>query len=93
VTFQLALTTAVAGQRMTMSGTGAQKGPDVKMSLRMRAGGMATRFDAILLQEWGSYVMYMRSPLFQAQLPAGSRGSGSTSRSKQPASDSTSPRS
>ena len=43
------------------------------MTLRTRAAGVAFRFDAILLRERGRYVMYMRSPVFQTQLPAGKR--------------------
>jgi hypothetical protein len=70
-TFTMSVTTTVGGQRTTMSGTGAQRGADVKMTLRTRTSGVTMRFDAVLVQESGSYVMYMRSPAFQGQLPAG----------------------
>jgi hypothetical protein len=70
-TFQLSITTSIAGQRATMSGSGAQRGTDVKLTMRTSAAGIAIRFDAVLVQEGGGYVMYMRSPAFQAQLPNG----------------------
>ncbi len=69
--FQIAATVSAAGQRMTMTGTGVQKGTAVRMSLRMKANGTTVRMGAILLEERGAYVMYMRSPLFRSQLPAG----------------------
>jgi hypothetical protein len=70
-TFQLAATMSAAGQRVTMTGAGAQKGTAVRMSLRLKSNGRSMRMDAILLEERGAYVMYMRSPLFRPQLPAG----------------------
>jgi hypothetical protein len=70
-TFTLSVTTSVAGQRATMTGSWAQRGTDVKLTMRTRAGGIVVRFDAVLVQESGGYVMYMRSPAFQAQLPKG----------------------
>jgi hypothetical protein len=69
--FDMSITTSVAGQRTVMTGSGVQKGTEAKMTMRMRAQGVSTRFDAVLVREQGSYVMYMRSPLFQAQLPPG----------------------
>lgn len=71
LTFQMAVTTSAGGQRVTMTGSGAQRGTSAKLSLRTRAQGVAFRMDAVLVQERGSYVMYMRSPVFQAQLPPG----------------------
>lgn len=71
LTFQMAVTTSAGGQRTTMTGSGALRGTSVKMSLRTRAQGVAFRMDAVLVNERGSYVMYMRSPAFQAQLPPG----------------------
>jgi hypothetical protein len=71
-TFQMAFTMTVPGQgTATIAGTGAQRGSDVKMSLRMRSGGVSFRMDAVLVREGGAYVMYMRSPLFRSQLPRG----------------------
>lgn len=70
-TFRLDVTTTVAGQKVRMTGTGAQRGADAKLSIRTSAQGVDLRFDAVLVREDGSYVMYMRSPAFQAQLPAG----------------------
>jgi hypothetical protein len=72
LTFQMSITTAVPGQgKTTLTGSGARRGTSVKMSMRTRGQAVAFRFDAVLLNEAGSYVMYMRSPAFQAQLPAG----------------------
>jgi hypothetical protein len=71
-TFQMNISMRIPGQgTTTLTGTGAQRGQNVKMSMRARAGGAAFRMDARLLKERGSYVMYMRSPLFDAQLPPG----------------------
>lgn len=70
-TFQMTVTTSIAGQRATMTGAGAQRGTDVKLTMRTRSRGVALRFDAILVQEGGGYVMYMRSPAFRSQLPPG----------------------
>jgi hypothetical protein len=71
-TIAMSMTMAAPGQaRTTLIGTGAQRGSSAKMSMRIRAGGISTRMDVILLREDGSYAMYMRSPLFQAQLPRG----------------------
>lgn len=73
LTFQMNITMAIPGQaKTTLTGSGAQRGTSVKMSMRTR-GAAAFRFDAVLLNEKGSYVMYMRSPAFQSQLPAGKR--------------------
>ena len=71
VTFRIAATTTVAGSRATMTGSGVQRGTAARLSLRMRGHGTAMRIDAVLLEERGAYVMYMRSPLFAAQLPRG----------------------
>jgi hypothetical protein len=70
-TFQMSITTVVAGRRTTMTGAGAQRGDNAKLTLRTRAAGAAVRIDAILLRERGAVVMYMRSPAFQTQLPPG----------------------
>lgn len=71
MSLQLAVTTTAAGQRSTVTGTGVQKGTSIRLSMRIRARGMTTRMDAILLREAGAYVMYMRSPVLQPQLPRG----------------------
>jgi hypothetical protein len=71
VTFQMSSTTTVAGQHVTMSGSGVQKGNDAQLSMKMRSLSVTTRIDAILLEDGGRYVMYMRSPIFQSQLPKG----------------------
>jgi hypothetical protein len=71
VTFRIAATTTVAGGRATMTGSGVQRGSEARLSLRVGQGGAAVRMDAVLLEEGGSYVVYMRSPLFASQLPRG----------------------
>ena len=71
-TLQLSVTTTIPGQgRVVMSGTGATRGTSVRLNLRTRAAGQSIRMDAILLSEGGRYVMYLRSPIFSAQLPPG----------------------
>jgi hypothetical protein len=70
-TFQMRVATVVAGRRSTMTGAGAQRGNDAKLTLRTRAAGAEVRIDAIRLQEGGRHVLYMRSPAFQSQLPPG----------------------
>ena len=72
LTFGVKITTAVPGQGgVTMTGSGAQRGTSVKLSMRTRANGLSFRMDAVLLQEKGRYVMYMRSPVFRSRLPRG----------------------
>jgi len=72
VSFALTSVTTVPGRgRTTMTGSGVQRGTSARMTVRMRAQGAALRFDAVLLDERGSYVMYMRSRAFRSQLPAG----------------------
>lgn len=71
LTLQISMTTTVAGQRTTMTGSGAQKGSSARLTMRMRAQGVTFRIDAILVQERAAYVVYLRSPLFQPQLPPG----------------------
>lgn len=71
-TMQLSISASIPGQgAFTLAGTAAQRGTSVKMSMRTRVQGTAFTLDAVLLREGSSYVMYMRSPLFQAQLPRG----------------------
>lgn len=71
-TFQMSITTTIPGHgRSTLTGTGAQRGSSVKLSMRANAQGVAFKMDAVLLSERGAYVMYMRSPVFQPQLPPG----------------------
>jgi hypothetical protein len=66
------VTTTVGGApAMTLTGTGTQRGTDVKMTMRIRTPAGTAKLDAVLLHEGGSYVMYMRSPLLGAQLPRG----------------------
>jgi hypothetical protein len=39
--------------------------------MRTRVAGQSVKMDAVLLRQGGSYVMFMRSPAFASQLPAG----------------------
>jgi hypothetical protein len=72
ITFRIAATTTVAGSRATMTGSGVQRGSEARLTLRVGGqGAAAARMDAVLLEEGGRYVMYMRSPLFASQLPRG----------------------
>ncbi len=71
-TLQLNVSTKIAGETtMTMTGNGAQRGTNVKLTMRNQAAGQAVTIDAVLLNESGAYVMYMRSPSLQQQLPPG----------------------
>lgn len=75
-TFQLSATTASPGQtKTTITGGGAQRGTSVKMAMRTRSsrggGTITANIDAIMLNESGATVMYMRSPAFGQSLPAG----------------------
>ncbi len=70
---RMTVTTASGGVRQTMTGTGAQTGGSVSLNMRTSVGGQTLPIDAVLLRQRGSYVMYMRSPAFSSQLPAGKR--------------------
>jgi hypothetical protein len=70
-TFRMSMTTSVAGQRMVLSGSGAQSGSSARLSMRTSGLGGAVRMDAVLVTEHGAYVMYLRSPAFSSQLPRG----------------------
>ena len=70
---RISATTVGGGLRATMTGSGTQKGGSIALSMRARTAGQSTTIDAVMLKEGGRYVMYMRSPAFAAQLPAGKR--------------------
>jgi len=71
-TFAIHATTTVAGSAATtVTGSGSQRGKAVRMSMTTRAAGKTVDVDAVLLNEGGAYVMYMRSPVLQTQLPPG----------------------
>jgi hypothetical protein len=69
-TLRMSVTTAGGGTRQTLTGTGAQSGDSVSLSMRTRVAGQSVKMDAVLLRQGGSYVMFMRSPMFASQLPA-----------------------
>ncbi len=68
---RMSVTIAGGGVRQTMSGTGAQSGGSVSLRMRTNVAGRSVTLDARLLEQNGSYVMFMRSPLFASQLPPG----------------------
>jgi len=70
---QLNVKTTIPGRAtMTMTGSGAHSGKSVELTMRTRAvGATPVTVDAIMLNERGASVMYMRSPAFQQQLPSG----------------------
>lgn len=71
-TFAVSSTTTIGGNAASIvTGSGAQRGRAAKMSMTTRVAGKTVGFDAVLLKERGAYVMYMRSPVLQAQLPPG----------------------
>lgn len=71
-TLKIDVTTTIAGRpTTTMTGSGVQRGSSVKLTMRTKVAGETMRVDAVLLNERGAYVMYMRSPTFQQQLPEG----------------------
>lgn len=71
-TFAMTATTTIGGNpASTVTGSGSQRGRAVRMSMTTRAAGKTVGVDAVLLNERGAYVMYMRSAALQAQLPPG----------------------
>jgi hypothetical protein len=71
-TMQIRTATTVPGVgTVVATGSGAQRGQSVKLSMRSSAAGVTFSMHVIGLLERGHFVMYMRSPLFDAQLPPG----------------------
>lgn len=71
-TMQFSSTTTAAGHgRIVTSGTAAQRGTSVTMKVRAAGSGGVVTMDAVALARSGSFVIYMRSPLFRPQLPPG----------------------
>ena len=69
---QIQMATSIPGTaRTVLAGTGATSGRSVTLSVTTTVAGRAVPMDAIGLMEHGAFVMYMRSPLLAAQLPAG----------------------
>jgi hypothetical protein len=69
---QIQMATTVPGvARTVLSGSGATRGRSVTLSVTTTVAGRSVPLDAVGLMEHGSYVMYMRSPVFNAQLPPG----------------------
>jgi hypothetical protein len=67
------VTTVGGGIRQTLTGTGAQSGDSVRLTMRTRAAGQSVTMDAVLLRQGAAYVMFMRSPAFASQLPPGKK--------------------
>jgi hypothetical protein len=59
------------GGSFVMTGTGRQRGQEISMSVRLHGSGLDTTMELVGLREPSGYVMYIRSPLFGSQLPAG----------------------
>jgi hypothetical protein len=71
-TLRLSVTTTLGGRTAaTMTGSGVQRGSSVRLTMRQRVGAQLVTIDAVLLREGGSQVMYIRSPVFTARMPAG----------------------
>ena len=68
---RMSISVAGGGIRQTMSGTGAQSDGSVSLDMRTTVAGRSVPIQARLLRRNGSYVMFMRSPVFASQLPAG----------------------
>jgi hypothetical protein len=69
---QLHMRTSVSGApAVVMTGGGATSGQRVTLRMNTTVVGQSIAMDAIGLVERGHYVMYMRSPVLQAQLPRG----------------------
>jgi hypothetical protein len=68
---RMSVTIAGGGVRQTLSGTGAQSGGNVSLSMKTNVAGRSVTIDARLVEHDGAYVMYMRSPVFASQLPPG----------------------
>jgi hypothetical protein len=62
------ITTSAGGQKVVMTGTGAVRGSDIKMSMKVPGAGT---MDLIMRREPSGFVMYMRTPALGSQLPAG----------------------
>lgn len=69
---RIQMTTSIPGAGKTvLVGSGATSGRSVKLDMTTTVAGRAVPMSAIGLVENGAYVMYMRSPVFSAQLPQG----------------------
>jgi hypothetical protein len=68
---RMSVTIAGAGVQQTMTGTGAQSGGSVALNVRTNVAGRSVPLEARLIEQNGSYVMFVRSPAFASQLPAG----------------------
>jgi hypothetical protein len=65
------VTTVPGAGSVVATGAGSQRGQNVKMTMRTTVAGVGIGMDLIGVQERGHFVVYMRSPLFRQQLPAG----------------------
>jgi hypothetical protein len=65
------VSTSVKGQTVVLTGSGAVRGGDVKMSVHTSAATGPVTIDLIMRKEGSGYVMYMRSSALEAQLPGG----------------------
>ena len=64
-------TSAANAPAVVMSGSGLTSGRRVSLTMSTTVAGQRVALDAIGVVERGHYVMYMRSPVLQGQLPRG----------------------
>lgn len=71
-TMEIRTTTTVPGAgTVVATGSGAQSGRNVRLTIHSHLGGASVRIDVVGLVDRGHFLMYLRSPLFRAQLPPG----------------------
>ena len=68
---QIEASTTIPGATVVMRGGGATQGMNIAMSLYTSGAGQSFTMDVVGLRERSAYVMYMRSPVFDSQLPPG----------------------
>jgi hypothetical protein len=68
---EIAVTTRVQGQVVTSRGSAVQRGRSIHMTMRVGNGVLATPMEAIGLIESGHFVIYLKSPVLDPELPAG----------------------
>jgi hypothetical protein len=68
-----AVVTASGSTTLTMAGRVEQAGRSAHMNMTLSAGGRTFAMEGILDAAHGGVVMYLRSPLFDPQLPAGKK--------------------
>jgi hypothetical protein len=67
----IAVSTRVQGHVVTTAGSAVKRGAGVRMTVRVGTGLLAVPMEAIGLVESGHFVVYLKSPVLDTQLPAG----------------------